>query len=277
MSSAVKIFAAPAVLAASITGLVLYLASCSSSPSRDKEVPELAKFTDKLPAPVLPLAPEEPPTVEPRPAELSTTLAEVLDAGCSTEVVLGLSQQIIAESNCMVPGAYAELPPLDNVSYADAVFPFMAVAARDALVKAVEKGKGRAMKITSMLRTVAQQYLLFDWYRKKRCGIKLAAEPGKSNHESGMALDISEPGVWRKILTPAGFRWMGKKDPWHFDYRHGDPQPEGLNIEAFQRLWNKNHPEEVVDESGVFDEATEDALLRAPVGGFKQGPSCAEE
>jgi hypothetical protein len=272
----VRKLAAPAAVLASIGGLVVYLASCSSSPKKDEpEVPELAKFTDSLPQPVIPLVPEEPPTVQPEAA--AVTLEKVLDDGCSTEVVLGLSQQIIAEGNCMHPGAYAKLPELTNVTLATAVFPYLSVAARDAFVAAIEKKKGRPMKINSMLRTVAQQYLLYDWYRRGRCGIKLAAEPGKSNHESGLAVDINEPGSWRKALAGAGFKWMGKKDPWHFDFRATDPHPEGLNVEAFQRLWNRNHPDDTLDEDGDFDDATERALRRSPVSGFRNGPTCADE
>jgi hypothetical protein len=36
-----------------------------------------------------------------------------------------------------------------------------------------------------MLRTVAQQYLLYTWYQNGQCGIGLAAKLGNSNHETG--------------------------------------------------------------------------------------------
>ena len=48
------------------------------------------------------------------------------------------------------------------------------------------------MSINSAFRTVAQQYLLYAWYKQGRCGIGLAATPGNSNHEQGLAVDIED-------------------------------------------------------------------------------------
>jgi hypothetical protein len=195
--------------------------------------------------------------------------------GCTTTIIKGLSEQIIAEGNCMFPGSYAKFPALDNVTQGDAVFPYMRLGARDALVDAVESAPKRKMKINSMLRTMAQQYLLYDWYKRGRCGIKLAARPGKSNHQTGLAIDISEPGSWRRTLKRQGFRWFGKRDQWHFDYVDGHSEvPKGLSLEAFQRLWNRNHPDEPIGSDGDWGDATKEALLRAPAGGFPKGPIC---
>jgi len=47
----------------------------------------------------------------------------------------------------------------------------------------------RTLDIASMFRTVAQQYLLYRWFAQGRCGISAAATPGRSNHESGRALE----------------------------------------------------------------------------------------
>jgi hypothetical protein len=42
------------------------------------------------------------------------------------------------------------------------------------------------------MRTIAQQLILFQQAQANRCGITIAAEPGKSNHQSGLALDIED-------------------------------------------------------------------------------------
>ena len=209
------------------------------------------------------------PTREPK----RKTVADVLSSGCSTVVVKKLSEQIIAEGNCMRPGTYARVPKLKNVTMGEAVFPYMRKPARDALVKATKRGKRYRMKINSMLRTVAQQYLLYDWYKRGRCGIKLAAKPGRSNHQSGLAVDIREPGTWKKIMRKHGFKWMGKKDRWHFDFT-GDKAKRGLDVKAFQRLWNRNHPDEKIRSDGDWGESTEEALRRAPAEGFEVGAVC---
>lgn len=277
MSPAVKNLAAPAAVVACVCGLVIYLASCSSSsgPEAAPEVPKLNKLTDHLPKPVLPPVPTAAPSATEVAVKLPT-VEDVLSKGCSTTVVKGLSEQIIAEGNCIVPGAYAKLPEGKNVTFGNAVFPYMMAPARDALVEALDYGKRHQMKINSMLRTVAQQYLLYDWYQRKRCGIKLAAQPGRSNHQSGLAIDISSPGTWKKMLQKHGFRWMGKKDQWHFDYTVDETKKRtGLDIEAFQRLWNRNHPDEPIGTDGDWGDSTEQALRRAPADGFAVGPTCA--
>jgi hypothetical protein len=129
-----------------------------------------------------------------------------------------------------------------------------------------------------MLRTVAQQYLLYSWYERNRCGIKLAALPGNSNHQSGLAIDISTPGTWKKFLQREGFRWMGEKDRWHFDYVGTGKQEvqarKGLDVMAFQRLWNRNYPEEPIRTDGGWGSDTERAIRRAPASGFGVGAVC---
>lgn len=278
MSPAVKNLAAPAALVACVCGFVIYLSSCSSAsgPEPAPKLTKLNKITDQLPTPVIPPVPSTPPQQAAAPAATtSPTVADVLSKGCSTTIVKGLSEQIIAEGNCIVPGAYAKLPKVKNVTLGSAVFPYMMEPARDALVDALEYGKRYDMKINSMLRTVAQQYLLYDWYKRKRCGIKLAAQPGRSNHQSGLAIDIASPGTWKRMLKKHGFRWMGKKDRWHFDFRGKDAQKRpGLDIKAFQRLWNRNHPDEPIGTDGDWGETTEEALRRAPANGFPVGPTC---
>jgi hypothetical protein len=249
------------------------LLACSS-PQSPEPAPSLSKFTEKLPKPVPP--PPPPPPIGP-------TVEEVLDDGCSTEVVVGLSEQIIAEGNCMRPGAYERFPVLANVELDAAVFPYMRRPARDALVEAVQARDEHALKINSMLRTVAQQYLLYDWYERGRCGIKLAALPGKSNHQGGLAVDVTPPRRWRGALSRHGFRWMGQRDRWHFDYvgdkakKGSDDELEGLDIRAFQRLWNRNHPDEPITEDAQWGHGTERALRRAPAGGFAVGAVCDVE
>lgn len=259
---------ASALVALGALAVVAYAVSCSSPPSPEP-VPALGRFTPSLPEPTTP-SPLAASADEARPS-----VGDVLDDGCSTAVVQGLSEQIIAEANCLEPGAYEPVPELDNVTLDRAVFPYLQRDARDALVSAANKAKARKLKITSMLRTVAQQYLLYDWYDKGRCGIKLAAEPGQSNHQSGLAIDITDPGGWRRALGRAGFRWMGDKDRWHFDFHAKDKPSPGLDIQAFQRLHNENRPERRVADDGVWSEETEEALRAAPAAGFDAKPDCS--
>ncbi len=246
-------------------------------------VPELRDVGLELPE----LAKAAPVPAAPPPA-LGKTLADVLadDAVCTTDAVRPLSEQIIAEANCIRPATYVHVDAGPRATFGDAVFPYLVESARDALVGALAGKKRDRLTVSSMLRTVAQQYLLYGWYQAGRCGIKLAAEPGRSNHQSGLAIDVSNPGAWRTALTARGFRWLGKKDRWHFDFV-GRKQAEkdatkrlaqelaGLDVRAFQRLHNNNGGVPKLDETGELDLATREALAAAPTLGFAVGASCA--
>ena len=53
------------------------------------------------------------------------------------------------------------------------------------------------------------------------CGISLAASPGRSNHESGLAIDINDALAWKSALESNNFKYFGSSDPVHYDYLKG--------------------------------------------------------
>jgi hypothetical protein len=222
------------------------------------------------------LAPREVDGPEPvGVAAQAETVGEAVGAGCSTTSVKGLAAQIVAQANCIEPGAFVLVPDRPNVTFGAAVFPYLELPARDAFVTAVDAHAGMSMTVNSMLRTVAQQYLLYAWYLAGSCGIALAAKPGGSNHESGLALDISEYGAWQAALEAEGFAWFGDADPVHYDYEGpGAVDYRGTDVLAFQQLWNDNHPEDLIDEDGIYGPQTEARLVQSPADGFPIAPSC---
>lgn len=208
-------------------------------------------------------------------AVLAATVAEAADLGCSTLSVKGLSEQIVAQSNCIAPGAFVALPPIDNLEMSEVVFPYLEQPANEALVMALTAHPEMTMSVNSMLRTVAQQYLLYRWYQEGKCGIGLAATPGNSNHETGLAIDISGYQSWRPALEAVGFEWFGAADPVHFDYAGpGAVNYLGTDVLAFQQLWNLNHPDDPIAEDGDYGAETEARLVQAPAEGFPRGASC---
>ena len=203
------------------------------------------------------------------------TVAQAVANSCSTTSVKGLSEQIIAEGNCITAGAYAQIPSRSNLTLGSAVFPFLEKPARDQLVASLDAHKGTHMTINSALRTIAQQHLLYSWYQGGRCGIQLAAKPGNSNHETGLAFDTSDASTWRNSLEGHGFHYFGSADPVHFDYTgSGSSNHKGLDVKAFQRLWNANHPEDKIAEDGGWGPNTAARMNKAPADGFASGPSC---
>jgi hypothetical protein len=223
---------------------------------------------------------EAPPVVSGSAAPIKSPprfklVSDVAARSCSTAGVRGLSDQIIAEARCIRKDAYAPIPRVSNLSAGDHVSLFLEAPARDHLVRALKSQPKKKMTLNSALRTVAQQYILDRWYRTKRCGIQLASDPGTSNHETGLALDVSEYGTWRKALEREGFQWMGKSDRVHFDYRGPDATDQrGLDVIAFKRLWNRNHAEDQVAETADYDEKVAARIAKSPAAGFSAGPRC---
>lgn len=208
-------------------------------------------------------------------AESAITVANAVSQSCSTIVVKGLSDQIIAQANCISPGAFSKVPVLPNVTMASTVFPYLEKPARDAFVSAANAHPGMSLSVNSMLRTVAQQYLLYHWYLNGTCGIGLAAVPGNSNHETGLAFDTSDQAAWKSAFTAQGFKWFGSADPVHFDYvGPGATNEKGTDIQAFQILWNKNNPNDTIAEDGAWGPATEARMAASPVDGFPIGADC---
>ena len=205
----------------------------------------------------------------------ANTVEQAAASSCSTASVKGLSFQIIEEGNCLNPGAYAPLSLPVNASASSNVFLFLEQPARDKLAAALSANSSKHLSISSMLRTVAQQFLLYRWYQTGRCGISLAAKPGNSNHETGLAIDVSEYSAWKSAFTAHGFKWLGSADPWHFDYvGAGAVSHKGLDVKAFQRLWNRNNPGDKISEDGAWGPATEARMKVSPPNGFPVGAQC---
>lgn len=214
--------------------------------------------------------------------ELGATASEIevgdmksaVRASCATSVARGLSMQLVQEVQCGAPSALVSIDGIAGVSYSDPVMRYLQPEAAESLRRAVSRGGG-GLQLTSALRTLPQQYLVYQWYQLGRCGIGIAARPGRSNHESGLALDVSNHGSWRNLLTSEGFVWAGSSDRVHFDYRRAGVDLRAESVRAFQRLWNRNHPEDRISEDGAYGPQTEARLSRAPASGFPIGASCA--
>jgi hypothetical protein len=218
---------------------------------------------------------DEPNPPKPPPPRHFATVQDAVAGSCSTLSIEGLSKQIIAQARCIDPKAVVPLPSRPNLVTGPYVFPYLQAEARDRLVRVLDAHKNTTMKVNSALRTVAQQYLVWRWSANKTCGVTLATRPGESNHELGLALDIADHASWRSALEAEQFHWLGASDRVHFDYRPPDATPHKMtDVLAFQKLWNRNHPNDPVNEDGVYSSAVEQRLKKAPPDGFQRGPSC---
>ena len=95
-----------------------------------------------------------------------------------------------------------------------------------ALVNKAEKD-GMLLPLKSGFRTYPKQEILYNGFIRRLPGFNLAARPGFSNHEDGLAYDFAISAYegnarydWLKAHGPAhGFVRTVNKEPWHWEYR----------------------------------------------------------
>lgn len=208
--------------------------------------------------------------------------------GCATMVANTLSQQAIHEVNVLLEestGSHSDLlVSFDtlNVSLGSAAYPYLQPPAVEALRKAIDD-RGTTMSVNSAYRTLAQQFLLYNWWTGGACNFQAVATPGGSYHQAGLAIDINDHLGWKPHLERYGWTWFGNGDKPHFTYVGNDRVQSvtinGRNIDirntatlAFQRLWNRNNPSEQIDEDGTYGPTTESKLKASPANGFPIAP-----
>ena len=205
----------------------------------------------------------------------SATVGTIARTACTTAGTRGLSLQMLGEVECLRPGTLKRIDNIPGVSLSAGALPRLNAAAAGRLRTAAASG---ALSLSSATRSTAQQFVLYYWYTHQRCTsvVRLAARPGTSNHESGVAIDVPSYAAARSRLGANGFRWLGSSDPVHFDYvGAGAVDIRSLMVKAFQRLWNRNHPTDRISEDGAWGPATSARMDRSPAAGFTRGAACA--
>lgn len=213
-----------------------------------------------------------------RPDSEGATVSELINAtGCSTLPMAGLSAQLVDAMGALHPGLMSDLSstvPQVHLDDAAAAVPYLQSAAAAALHAAVtdaaRDGGARRITINSALRTLPQQLALYEWWRRGDCGISLAAAPGASNHNGGIAIDVENATAWVDTLEAHEWEWLGQQDRMHFNYVGvGSVDVRDLSVLAFQMLWNCNHGEYrwLVADGLLRPEVTQ-AMLESPVDGM---------
>lgn len=221
---------------------------------------------------------------EPTGPPLSQTLQELaLDNARRCEGVYtwpqdlidGLSYQLISELQCMQSDLLVWYEPCKAVGCVWAYGP-QPLAMRPEVLAALEQTAASLndyITISAAYRDVAMQYFS-RWY-KENCNSSFnAAVPGTSNHQGGRAIDVRSYSYWWDALLEHGFDHPIPSDKPHFELR-GDAQFRAqseelkvLSVLAFQRLWNRNHPDDLLVEDGLYGPATKARLGASPVAGF---------
>ncbi len=237
-------------------------------------------------------APEEPfapllyevvdPDVEPlRPAE--TVEGLIAERECSTGKTTPLNDQIAAEINCVHAGAFSPIDHIPNVDLGPGASPFMQTGAAEALERAARHAPYETLEVNSSWRSPVQQLILKSW--QGSCGVSLAASPGQSKHESGLAIDVPLWTIYsfHEALGAEGWQWFcdatnrgllkGCRDIPHYALE-GEQDLGAAGIKAFQRLWNHSNPGQRLNVTGHFDPQTAARMRKAPLRGFDKGSTC---
>jgi Putative peptidoglycan binding domain/D-alanyl-D-alanine carboxypeptidase len=194
----------------------------------------------------------------------------VVDTGC----VSGLSRQIINQMNTLQPSIlvnFESLPGLNVLAGSYLNF-YLQSGAKEFLRAALREGTrsqpNLRMTINSAYRTVAQQHILHQIFLKAPRLIPLAAGPGNSQHENGLAIDVNNYNEWKPYLLANGWKWLGGNDPVHFFEPDGRHDIGDLGVKAFQTLWNRFNPNDLMTADGKFGAQTAAKMDRTPITGF---------
>lgn len=192
---------------------------------------------------------------------------DYLATHCDTSGLLGLSKQIADILLADQAGKVIDISAQVNI-VGPSTIPFLQKEAGQSLIAAIAE-RGSKPGLVHAIRVLPQQAAVSYWYlHGQRCGIKLAARPGTSPHERGIAIDINNHAAWKAVLKKHGWIWRGAADPPHFNYHGGHDPDFGIEgIRSFQKLWNL-HNAEKIEEDGVFGPITEKKLGLSPVEGF---------
>jgi hypothetical protein len=197
-------------------------------------------------------------------------ITRAANGNCSTEGVRPLNDQIFELARPVLADNLVSCADIVEV-VGNSTIAFLQPAAKAALANAVAE-KGQKPRLIHAYRTLAHQYVLYYWFNHHQfCGITLAATPGSSPHEQGIAIDIKDNSKWRNVLAKHNWRWRGSIDEAHFTYIGGGvtPHVRKESIRAFQRLWNRSNPNDQIQEDGVYgDTETGPRIERSPVEGF---------
>jgi murein L,D-transpeptidase YcbB/YkuD len=207
-----------------------------------------------------------------------TTVKEAIETmiqsrNVDTGRVSGLSRQIIAQMNILATGIlinFESLPGIESSGSGSNLY--LQFGAKESLRAALREGIAKQpslkMTINSAYRTVAQQHILYQVYQRDPKLIPLASKPGHSNHENGLAIDVNNYNAWKPYLIAHGWHWLGGNDPVHFSEPNGRDDVSKLGISAFQTLWNKFNPNDLMTVDGDFGAQTAAKMDRCPISGF---------
>ena len=181
--------------------------------------------------------------------------------GVGTAVSVGLDAALAAKDMGVLPGQkqaeeqqsglQAPDPTKDMYGRPIVLNPPTMKAWTKAVNRAAKDGINLPMSVTSSYRSPEQQQALVDAAEAGDENVINPAQPGKSPHGQGWAIDIdytSKANEWmRDKGKKFGFQWQGEKDPVHFDFINNDDNDKWLR--PGKNKWIPNIDDPVGDPS----------------------------
>jgi hypothetical protein len=186
----------------------------------------------------------------------------VSDSGCSTAVVIGLSRQIADEPRART--GLAAFDSSDTIVFTNSALPYLE---SDALADLGAVAQSHAV-VNSAFRTVAQQYLLVEWFHQP-----LRHHGGR---EHRYVEPRNRPHSICRARAPRSRRWRAgvesrrRGDDAHFDHATSPTCGEDTRV---QRLWNATI-EDPIGVDGQYGPGRS-AARAGPATGFAKLATCA--
>lgn len=208
--------------------------------------------------------------------ETLESLQRCSDSDVLPETLLqGLSLQLVEDVLCAAPDALVFYEPCQE---AGCLWPRRGhvPVGQPALVAAlhdVAHARNDYISVRALYLDLGSHTLL-RWKKEQCDGTLVAPRLVDSPLLGGLAAEVPFYSTWRVSLLAAHFVHNAERSPSLFEWRGGADAAAAhralhtQSIEAFQRLWNLNHPDDLLTVDGVYGDATASRVLRAPVAGF---------
>lgn len=153
--------------------------------------------------------------------------------------VRGIDRQLLWQFEQLFPNLLVSIENL-NIQLGQGLFPYCQTSTKNALRIFLE-AYGKPLTINNAYRSVVAQTVL---YNNKNLKNNRVGEPGKSDHQNGISLDIEEWEQVKNLLIEHGWKWTYEQtDAMHFDWTNDIEQIKDKTVKAFQSLWNNANAE----------------------------------
>ena len=198
---------------------------------------------------------------------VETIKSAVIDRSCDFSLLQTISQQLIDE---MINSTNGTVSELNTTNYPNLVVSnnqriFLETNTLNAFIGVLSNNPQKSFILSFGLVSLPEQYLRDKWDGQCQNIFGVPHMKDANNFMSGNMLELQNfDSNVVKIMQESGF----VKNRQFFIYTQGVINLQNENVRAFQKLWNCNFPEDLMEENGIFDEEVEKRLNISPTKGL---------